>query len=245
MATSGTYAFTLTRDACLSAAFRKINRLGDFETIDSTRTTTGLAALDPVIKSLMGLGMPLWAMTETTIALSLFTTVSPVLIGIGQTVNSVAPIRVVQALRKDNLTGVDVPLNIYTYEDYERLSVKASTGTPVHLFYQPTGASGTMGGRLLLWSLPDTYWKTNGSLYIRYQRPFQDAGATGALELDFPPEWDQAVIYSLAYALAPEYGIDITMRQALKADRDEYLQMALSNQTEEGSLFFQPSRIWQ
>jgi len=246
MATSGTYTYSLTRDACLTAAFRKINRLGDFQTIDATRIATGLAMLEPIIKSFAALGMPLWAMTEATIALSLFTSASPVLIGLGQTVNTVAPIRVVQGLRKDNLTGVDVPLNIYTYEDYERLSMKGTqtTGAPVHLFYQPLGSSGTFLGNLKVWVLPDTYWKTNGSLFIRYQRPFQDAGSTGGLELDFPPEWDMAIIYALAYALAPDYGLDITQRQALKNDATDWLQIALSNQTEEGSICFQPSRIW-
>lgn len=242
MATSGTYIYTLTRDACITAAYRKINRLGDFATIDATRLAFGLAALDPILKAYSALGMPLWAMTETNIALSLFTTTSPVVIGIGQTVNSVAPIRVVQGLRKDNLTGVDVPLNIYTYEDYERLSVKGPTspGTPVHVFYQPLGPT----GNLKVWNLPDSYWRTNGSLYIRYQRPFQDAGSTGGLELDFPVEWDQTLIYSLAYALAPDYGLDITQRQALKNDRDYWLDLVLSNSTEEGSICFQPSRIW-
>jgi len=237
MSTSNTYTWTSTRDQIISNAFRKINALGDYETLTGdNRLTAGINAINPVIKNLMAKGMPVWAITETTVAFSNFSTALPVSIGIGQTINSVAPLKVIQALRKDDLTGIDVPMNIYTYEDYEILSNKTATGAPVHIFYQPLRNT----GNIKVWPLPDTgYWQVNGSLYMRYHRPYQDMTASTD-ELDFPVEWHLPVTYALAYSLAPEYGVDMGNRQQLFNDMQYYINEALSFGTEEGSIYLQP-----
>jgi len=241
MATSGVYTYSANQNSIVLGALRKVMQAGDFETVTAgdARYTAAVANINPLIKLFMTYGMPVWATTEQTIAMSLIGTTAGVTIGIGQTINSVAPLKVLQALRIDNTSSISVPLNIYTYEDYEILSNKTSTGAPVHLFYQPLRNSGVVK----VWPLPDpTYWQVNGSLYIRYQRPYQDF-TTGTDEPDFPIEWTLPLTYALAYLLAPEYGIDPTQRAALKSDRDEFIAMALSYGTEEGSITFQPRMI--
>jgi hypothetical protein len=193
--------------------------------------------INPLIKQYMTFGMPVWAITESTISFSQLGTTAGVTIGLtGQTVNQVAPLKVIQGLRVDNLAVITVPLNIYTYEDYEILSNKGAIGAPVHVFYQPLRNSGV----IKVWPLPDAgYWQVNGSLYIRYHRPYQDF-TVGTDEPDFPIEWTKALIYGLGYDLAPEYGIDTQQRQTLKADRDEAIESCLSFGTEEGGFYIQP-----
>ena len=86
---------------------------------------------------------------------------------------------------------------------------------------------------------PDSHWTTNGTLIIRYQRPFQDQVATTG-EFDFPNYWIMALTYQLAYALAPDYGLDPTQRGFLNKDMKELVDEALGFGTEEGSFNIQP-----
>jgi hypothetical protein len=244
MPTSNSYDFTSTRDTIITAAFRKIGALGDYETLDTVRRDAGIAAINPMIKAYAAKGMPLWAITEKYIPFSTWTTSPTVTIGPGATINQPdKPLRVLQASRRDNSVvtqPVDVDLNIYTYDEYRSLANKNIPGTPIHFFYQPLAYTGAIS----LWNLPDTYWKTNGQLYIRYQRQFQDFDSSSD-EPDFPVEWHEALIYNLAVRLAPEYGLSMNDRTMLKAEAKEYLEEALSNGTEEGSLYLYPDTRWK
>lgn len=240
MASSGTYTFNDTILSIISGALRKVNRLGDFETLGTSdpRYLAGKAALDPIIKSYHALGMPVWAIQDTSIPMNLFTSSAGITVGAGGTFDSIpAPLKIIQAIRRDTSSNIDVPMELYTYDYYQSLSNKTVTGAPVGFFYQPKGSLGT----LKLWLLPDTYWQDNGAVVVRYQRPFQDAGASSD-NLDFPVEWNRCMIYTLAYDLAPEYGLDVQQRVGLKKDRDDLLAMALGFGTEEGSLFLQPQK---
>ena len=241
MATSGVYTYSTSQGAIILAAARKINIVGDFETLLTTdnRYIALQAALNPLVKQNMAYGMPVWAITEQVIPFNTtgLNSTAGCTIGLyGQTVNTVAPLKVIQALRRDNLSVIDVPMNIYTYEDYNILNNKNASGAPIHLFYQPLRNT----GKLFIWPLPDpAYWQVNGSLYIRFQRPYQDF-TTDTDEPDFPIEWNKALIYQLAYDVAGEYGVDPSVRQVLKADRDEALETVLMYGTEEGSFLMQP-----
>lgn len=240
---SGTYTWNATIQNIISGACRKINILGDFETLapGDPRYQAALAALNPIVKSYQALGMQVWTLTETAIPFSQLATTNGVMIGLGQTVGEAAPVKVFQALRRDNQTNIDIEMMIYTYDYYDAVTNKTATGAPISAFYQPFG----MTGRLKVWLLPDTYWQTNGSCVIRYQRQLQDVGTVETDTLDFPNEWHRALIFSLAYDLAPEYGMDISQRSKLKMDRDELLGLALGNATEEGSMFIRPQQRWR
>lgn len=250
MATSGTYAWATNTNTVINNAILKINRKRDNETIASgdSRYDNALAALNPIIqKNSVVHGMPLWAVNEATIAFSVsgLNATTGTLIGLSQTINQVAPLRIIQAVRRDSSNAtypIDVPMEIYTYDYYESLSNKASTGAPLGIFYQPVAASSTGTpncGKIKLWLLPSTYWTTNGSLIIRYVRPFQDQAA-GTGEFDFPNYWIHALTYQLAYALAPDYGLDPTQRGFLAKDMKDAVDEAMEGGTEEGSFRIQP-----
>lgn len=244
MSTSNSYDFSSSRDSIISAAFRKIGALGDYETLDTEKLNVGIAAINPMIKALAAKGMPLWAISEQYINFSEWASSASRTIGPGGDISqNIKPLKILQAIRRDNTDAnnpVDTQMNIYTYEDYENLSSKNATGAPLHLFYQPQAYV----GRIVLWPRPDSTWQTNGQLYIRYHRQFQDFDASGD-EPDFPVEWHEALIYQLAVRLAPEYGLSLNDRIALKKEADDILEDALDFGTEEGSLFIMPSRRWK
>lgn len=246
MATSGTYSWTSSRDFIIQEAFRKIGRLGDFETLDTNRLNVGINAINPLVKALHADGMPLWAIKDETIAMSNFYNLPAnqyVTIGPGMTIAQLdKPLKIIQAIRRDpsvSTSVIDVPMNIYTWEDYERLSYKNTQGAPIHLYYQPQRIT----GNLVLWPQPDSYWNTNGFLYIRYHRPFQDFNASTD-EPDFPVEWHEALIYLLAVRLAPTYGVPLQEREILSKEAEKAKELALSFGTEEGSLFLHPAHRW-
>jgi hypothetical protein len=249
MATSGTYTEHLNNLAVVSAALRKIGRLGDHETLADTdiRYTASVQALKLICKEYAAFGMPLWAIDQATIALSNFTTQAGITIGLsGATVTQVAPTRVIQVIRRDNTDPTnpqDQEMTIYEQDTYNFIPNKSGTGAPNFWTYYPhiTSTVHPVRGTLKVWPLPDTTWQTNGSLIVRYQRPIQDVG-TSTQDLEFPAEWQRAVVYALAYDIAPEYGIDINQRDRLRNDRDNLLLRAEAFGTEEGSYRIQPKK---
>ena len=249
MATSGTYTDQANNLAVIKAAFRKMGRLGDHESFADTdnRYTSGLAALKLIVKEYAALGMPLWAIEETSVALSNFTTAAGVTLGLsGATVTMVSPLRVLQVVRRDSVDSTDpqdLVLTPYEQDTYNTIPGKSITGAPNFYTYYPQNSATVYPvlSTLKVWPLPDTYWTTNGSLIVRYVRPLQDVG-TSTQDLDFPAEWQRAIVYALAYDLAPEYGVDLNQRDRLMRDRDSLLKRAEEMGTEEGSFFIQPKK---
>jgi hypothetical protein len=88
-----------------------------------------------------------------------------------------------------------------------------------------------------LWPTPDD---STTVITLDYQRPFDDMDATDN-NFDFPAYWMQALIYNLAWSLAPEYGTPPTDRGILQKEAMYWKQEALSYGSEEGSMFLSPN----
>jgi hypothetical protein len=235
MATSGSYDWQLNRNQVITGALRKLAVLPSGGTPSTAQISDANDALNSLVKAYQADGMPLWAIVNTS-----FTTVadtSQYAIGISQTVNAIPPLRVIQAFVTPSATGEKIPMNIYNRYDFNVLPTENATGTPINLYYQPLRQTGTIN----LWPTPpdDTY-----TITIHYQRPFQDMDASTD-DFDFPPYWTQALIYGLAWALAPEYGIPPTDRGILAKEAEYWHGYALSAGSEEGSLFLQPDTTWR
>jgi len=237
MATSGTSVFDATRDQIITSALRKVAALSEGQAPSAYMLSNGAFVLDTIIKAAHADGMPLWAIVEQTIPCSDFTN-GKIVIGIGQDVNIPAPLKVLSGYNRDKSNTnnpIDIPLTRLTHYDYNWLSAKRSTGTPVQFFYEPMNQY----GNLYLWPIPDTYSNQNREIHITYQRPFEDVG-DGSATMDFPPYWIDALIYNLAWRLCPEYGVPPNDRTMLAKEADLLWNKALSFGTEEGSLFIEP-----
>lgn len=237
MATSGTTTWNATRDEIIRSALRKIAALAEGDTPTAEMTTNGTFVLEGILKEAQVDGMPLWAIIETTIPFSQFTN-GAVSIGVTQTVATPAPLKVLYAYNRDPTVAtnpIDIPMTMLTHYDYNWLSSKYTTGTPVQFFYDP----GNQVGTLKVWPMPDTYSTSNREIVITYQRPFQDAG-TSTNTLDFPQYWLSAIVHRLAWLLSSEYGVPPNDRQILAKEADALWTRALGFGTEEGSLFVEP-----
>lgn len=230
MTISSTTTFNLTSDQLVAAAMRKLAVLGDGQSPSATQLTNGTQALNAMLKTFTTKGMPLWVMSEYSITPTASTSYT---MGIGQTINIPAPLKVTQVLRRE--TNSSVPLLVKSHYDYNQLSNFTNPGVPTTYWYEPLNQTGV----LHVWPLPDAATIANSHLVMVYQRPFYDM-VSGSDTLDFPQYWHEAVIYGLAHRLSPEYGIPIQDRQLVAKEADYFLTEALSFGTEEGSLFFAP-----
>lgn len=232
MSTSGSTTWKLQRDAIISAALRKLAVLSGGSTPTTSQVTEASEALNAMIKGFQADGMPVWAIKSYT-----FTTIlsqADYQIGVGQALNTPVPLKIIQAWRSDSNTS-NVPMNIYTDENYNRLPLAYSSGTPINLYYQPQSYLGTIN----LWPKPAD---ATTQITIRYQRPFEDMNASTD-DLDFPPYWTEAIIFGLADRLAPEYGVPLQDRQLITQQAERFHQTALLFGMEEGSMFFQPDEM--
>lgn len=232
MATSGSTDWSLNRDQVIKGALRKLAVLPSGGSPTTAQTNDAAEALNAIIKAFHADGMPLWKITSTS-----FNTVdgtNSYTIGVGQTVNAVAPLKVYQAFYTPS-GGTNTSLNVYSRYDFNELP-SGSEGTPVNLYYQPLGATGT----IKLWPTPDN---STTSITIHYHAPFEDMDAATD-DFDFPAYWIQALIYNLAWALAPEYGIPPTDRNILAQEAKFWKSEALSYGSEESSLFLLPRKDW-
>lgn len=228
MTTSNVYSYQISRDELITAALRKLAVLAEGQTPTAQNLADGQMALNGAIAQLRSVGMPLWARSEYT-----FTpTTNVYTIGTGFTLNTPFPVRLLQAYRSNGTAKI--PLEIVARQDFNILPT-SSGGTPLKVNYQPNINSGVLS----FWPTPDS--TNTDTITIVYQRPFQYF--TSASEtLDFPEEWYNAFIYTVASLLAPEWSVPLQDRQLLKMEAKEYTDMALEVGQEAGSFFVQPER---
>ena len=232
MSTSGVTTWSLQRDAVINSALRKLSVLSGGSTPAAYEITNATEALNAMLKAFQADGMPIWAIK--THSFTTTATVASTTIGVGQTLNTPAPLKVVQAYRNQG-SSVNVPMNIYTNFDYHLLPLSNTSGPPVNLFYQPKGATGEIN----LWPIPSDSTTT---ITLVYQRPFEDMVAATD-DFDFPSYWMEAIIYGLAWRLSPEYGIPLPDRQALAKEAEMFHEKAFEFGQEEGSIYFQPGWV--
>jgi hypothetical protein len=228
MTTSSVYTFQLTRDQIITSGLRKLGVLAEGQTPTAQNLLDGQEAVNGAIAQLRALGMPLWARAEYT-----FTPVTNVYtIGTGMTLNTVFPVRLLQAYRTDG--NANIPMQLIAREDFNILPT-SNLGSPLKMNYQPLINSGV----ITMWPTPDA---TNTStVTLVYQRPFQYF-TSGTETLDFPEEWQLPLVYMTAVLLAPEWGVPIQERQALKAEAKEYIDQASMVGQEDASFFIRPER---
>lgn len=230
MATSNSTDWSLNRDQVITGALRKLAVLASGGTPSANQISDAAASLNALVKALQADGMPLWKISSQT-----FTTVdgtASYTVGPSQTINCPKPLRIFQAFQTPS-GGSQIPLNVYTRYDFNILP-NDNEGVPVNLYYQPLRTTGT----IKLWPTPSDSTTT---ITFNYHSPFEDMDAASD-DFDFPSEWVMALIYNLAWVMAPEYGIPPTDRKLLMEEARYWHEYALSLGTEEGGIFIQPTR---
>lgn len=226
MATSNNTSWELASTALVNAAYRKVGYLAEGQTLSTTALANGVEALNTIVYYLQTKGMPLWKRTTTTVVPNATTQVYTV----------ADAVKIAQVYLYD-ATSSQYDLEEKSLYDFNRLPSSASAGVPVAWAAQPT----ITGHTVSIWPLTsDTGTIAAKTIKIVYQKKFDgfiNAGDT----LDFPSYWTMAIIFKLAYDLAPESGLPIQDRGLLKAEADDAIISAGGYQDEDGSLFMSPT----
>lgn len=146
------------------------------------------------------------------------------------------PLDVIECQRKD-ASGNTVEINRISRNEYENLPNKTSIGVPVNYHYDPTLNNGT----LYVWLTPGASEAAAYTLDIVLHIPTNDMD-NSTDDFDFPQEWLEPIMLGLAYRMAPAHGLPQSERKQLKTDLDDALELALGNDIESGSIYFQPER---
>lgn len=230
-----TTTYTITRNELIEAALGKLGVLAKGQVPDEEDYTKGAVGVKTLIGFLRTKGLFLWKRSKVQVPLS--PGVSTYLIGQGLTVNNPYFTKVEDAY-STFITGVqNVPIDIISEMEYNRLPTNTSAGMPLKLCYTPKIDS----GELKLWPVPDSSASLAYTVTVVGQQPFLFP-ETGTDTLDFPSEWFLAIVYKLATILAPEWGVPLEDRNMLKAEAKEYLDAVDGFGIEDASLFFSPKR---
>lgn len=232
MARSGSYDFNVTRDELIKAAFRLIGVGHRGESVPADEINDASEALNIMLKAWQADGLQLWKREEASITLSAGT--STYTLGPTGSITMQRPLRVLECVRRDS-SGIDVPLNKLSKNEYWGLSNKSSTGTPVSYHYDPQ----LDNGDFTVWQTPDAATAAEYTIEIVYHLPFEDMDAP-TNNFDCPVEWLEAIKFGLALRLAPEYGIDLPAQYRLQKQFDEIYDKALTWDMENTSIYFQP-----
>lgn len=227
--------FTITRNELIEAALGKLGVLARGQTPDTEDYTKGALALKTLIGFFKTKGLFLWKRTSLTIVPT--PGISSYEIGVGKNLSTPFPVKIEDAY-SSYVTGFqNIPIDIISEMEYNRLPTNTSSGMPLKMAYTPKIDSGV----IKIWPTPDAIASANYRFSIVYQEAFQHP-ETGTDVLDFPEEWFLPIVYKLAVLLAPEWGIPLEDRNMLKAEAKEYLEAVDGFGIEDASLFFSPKR---
>jgi hypothetical protein len=142
------------------------------------------------------------------------------------------PNRVLSCRRKTFGDDNEIPVIKWSRDEYFNQVNKISQGTVVNCYYSPQ----LTNGRMYVWQ---TASSVNDFLRFTFERQLEDVTAETE-NIDFPPEWLQAVIYNLASLLADDYSVPPVKQQSVDAKAVQFLDDLLGWDEEMTSLNLQP-----
>jgi hypothetical protein len=230
MATSGTYAFTVTRDDIINSALRLIKAQGERDIAVGARLNNCVQALNVMVKAWVMKGLPLWCVQDLPVPM----VVGQAAYSIGPVTSNPRPWRILDAYLRD-ATGNDVSLSITSRYDWDTLGDKSSPGVPNQIFYDPQ----LNNGIVTVYNVPSD---ANHTMHLVIQRQFQDFNLATD-NPDFPQEAYQALKWCLAAELYPELG-DLqnqSLLQLVTMQSKAYLEDLFNSFQEQVSVTFTPS----
>lgn len=143
------------------------------------------------------------------------------------------PLRVVSGRRYNFASAIDTPLIDLSRLDYRNLPNKTTTGKVTQWFYDPRGGANNQG-IISVWPAPAD--ATDGIKFTWF-RSIQDFNTAGNIA-DLPTEWINALVLSLAYAMALEYDVPPQRYAIIQQQAAEALDLAMGWDREDTSTFF-------
>lgn len=148
----------------------------------------------------------------------------------------VRPLRVTNARRRDESAEQDVPIIMFSRQEYMDTPNKTTESLITQVYYDPQLSD----GRLYVWP---TASDIDSTLRFTFHKPLADIDAVGDTS-DFPQEWLDALTYGLAVRLCPQYGVPMESRMWLKGEADSMLNDMMAWDDEPESVYLQPWMSW-
>ncbi len=145
----------------------------------------------------------------------------------------VRPLRVVSGRRFAFNGAIDTPMMQLARIDYRNLPNKTDTGTVTQFFYDPRGGANTQG-IIYVWPAPPD---VTSCVKFTWWRPVQDF-TSSANTPDLPQEWLDALIWNLAYKMAPEYDCTPNRYAMIKEQAGSSLDLVMGWDREPESYLF-------
>lgn len=216
MATSGTYAFAPNAGDIVLQAFARIQIRRP--ALLTEHFADARAELNLMQAAWANRGPSLWTIDQQSVSLVAGTATYSV---------SASTIGILDAWLSDGTT--DTPISPMTREDYAAITTKGTTGTPTQFWF-----SRTVAPTITVYPVPSAAT----TLHYFRSRMQQDAEIAGAVQVDVPAMWIDALVAELSYRLARIYKAELEM--ARKADAAEAFALAMSGDVEKGPLRFAP-----
>ena len=151
------------------------------------------------------------------------------------TTKIVRPLKILQASWFDYGSSTETPINIISRDEWIRHSDKTGEGDKINeIYYDPQLTRG------VLYFFPRMI-DGDGIIKIWFRRPIEDMDAAGDT-LDYPQEWEGAVLWGLASSLGYEFGVPERKQTMLEGKAASEKAVAESLGNEEGSVYFMPER---
>jgi hypothetical protein len=142
------------------------------------------------------------------------------------------PLSIFNSTYAATFTGSEIPVDTWSRSEYMDQPQKSSSGTVTGAYYNPT----LTNGKLNVWQ---TASNVKNVLRFDYREPLLTYGATSDT-LQVPEEYYLALKWAIAADVGPQYGVKPDRQLILEQKALTHLEMALDNDSEEGSMYIVP-----
>jgi hypothetical protein len=177
----------------IGRSLRLLGVLASGESLPADQASDGLDTLNDLLDAWRAERLTLFAQARTVTALTVG--VASYTIGSGGTINVNRPLWIDGATIV--VSGEEIPIRVYTRDEWRRIAQKTLSGQPEGIFYNPTFPLGTV----------EVYPVPAESTSLVIYGPAEALVSVASLDtaISMPPGWSKALRYALAVDLAPEY----------------------------------------
>lgn len=225
MSTSGSYDFSMNRNAVIRAAFGYLG----IQTLQPSEYDDASTALNMLLKHWAAAKeFKLWKLAEVTLVLTPGTQ--------SYSLGPAGDPAIQRPLEISNVRYVtadgETPVMMCSRQEYMDLTDKTTQGHIVQVHYQPTLTNGT----LYVWPTGDS---ASDTLKFTARSQIQDMDALGD-DFDMPQEWYLALTWNLAKQLMTGYGVDPATKAEVRQNAADFLAEVEWTDQERTSVFFEP-----
>jgi hypothetical protein len=238
--------YSVTRDQIITLALGKLGVLEIGDTPDANTIANAAMVLNLLVKQFSIDGLKLWKVSEIIVPLTsgkasyilggsnsdlMYDTQAPTVAITDR------PLKCIQGFYRNiqSTPYIDTPVLVVSKQEYNVLGSKYSTGTANTIFYDVK----KLNGILYVYLTPDTNSQNNLQLHLVVQLPLNDVAASSDVP-DFPNEWMNCLVWSLADELALQYGVPMNSRQEISQRAVMYKEKLSDWDVEAASTFFSP-----